>query len=297
MKTTLLFALALVAQSTLFAQQWVDTTYHPSGEIHRLYFQRMVGNGDSIPISALFVRGLKEGDTVEPFPLTDSIQTFDTAGQRIPAATFIQPRGGRNALIEETQGKFTVIASKPQWSEVAPTQQFYARIGDTVSSTVVLAIPAEDQAKPTPKRSDKQRNIKTAQPLLLEEGKAFSADFQLEVEAGNQYQTLRYQFPSGQEQSFTFTTRGYHLQEADFQELAQLNDQHTLHLSGQTTLYLYLDSAEKLLTIHREGKVLEKIPVGRQLDAIDLRHLAQGNYLLDIVNLRTGEHRYHGLHL
>ncbi len=297
MKITLLFALAFLVHCSLCAQQWVDTTYYPSGEIHRLYFQRMVGNGDSIPISALFLRGLKEGDTVEPFPLTDSIQSFSLDGQRINSGTFIQPMGGRRAIIEGDSGTFTVTTRRLDAAEAIPVNQFYARIGDTVRSKLVLSIPAEDQGKPEPKRIDRQRHLAITEQKAVEDGRSLSVDFQAEVAAGDQLQSLRWQFPSGQERSFTFSTRGYHLNEADFRELGQLNDQHTLQLSGQRTLYLYLDSAEKLLTIYREGKALEKIPVGRQLDAIDLRHLAKGKYLLDIVDLGSGEHRYHALQL
>jgi hypothetical protein len=61
------------------------------------------------------------------------------------------------------------------------------------------------------------------------------------------------------------------------------------------TLYLRLRSTEKLMTIYRDGKVYNKVAVGRQLDELSLIGLAPGAYLLEVTDLGTGEKRYHGL--
>lgn len=93
-----------------------------------------------------------------------------------------------------------------------------------------------------------------------------------------------------------FSLNGYDINEEDFVPTRQ-SDQLPVWVvpEGREVLYLRLRSTEKLMTVYRNDRVYNKVAVGRQLDELTLVGLAPGEYLLEVIDLRTGGKRYHGL--
>lgn len=91
-----------------------------------------------------------------------------------------------------------------------------------------------------------------------------------------------------------FSLNGHDLSEADFvTEGAAIPTWQVP--AGREVLYLRLRSTEKLMTVYADGKVHNKVAVGRQLDELSLVGLAAGDYLLEVVDLGSGQKRYHRL--
>jgi hypothetical protein len=64
---------------------------------------------------------------------------------------------------------------------------------------------------------------------------------------------------------------------------------------GREVLYLRLESTEKLMTIYRGDRPYKKVAVGRQLDEVSLLALPRGDFMLEVIDLVTGQKRYHAI--
>jgi hypothetical protein len=108
---------------------------------------------------------------------------------------------------------------------------------------------------------------------------------------------LQFTDEKDQNLSIPITIRGYHLCEADFVPKEAITDAQVWQGQKEQVLLLRLESTEKLLAIYLDGALVQRIPVGRQLDAIPLDSFTPGNYMLEIVDLASSKRRYYGMRL
>ncbi|MEL7163471.1 MAG: hypothetical protein AAFN92_22125, partial [Bacteroidota bacterium] len=78
-----------------------------------------------------------------------------------------------------------------------------------------------------------------------------------------------YQLTFGAQES-TVILRGFHLNESDFRSDREFPLADYWEAKGQAILYLRLRSTEKLLLVYREVELIGRLPVGRQIDEINV---------------------------
>ncbi|MEM6771072.1 MAG: hypothetical protein AAF597_10845, partial [Bacteroidota bacterium] len=236
---------------------------------------------------------------VSPWERLDSLQVLEIAtGKKITGM----------ALKEVLKkGKHKVMASRREnrerFEKLAPLSIYTAtnfvllegRIGEQMSHEIAVSNAATQTR--TLNRKDASTLLKTdTDSLNLPPTSERKVSVVTQLSAGAR--TLPLVFTQGDSirLEVRFSLVGHDLNEADFvasKDPAKLPV--WLVPEGRETLYLRLASTEKLMTVYREGKVYSKVAVGRQLDELSLVGLAQGTYLLEVIDLRSGEKRYHGL--
>ncbi|MEO0733865.1 MAG: hypothetical protein AAFZ52_13595 [Bacteroidota bacterium] len=135
----------------------------------------------------------------------------------------------------------------------------------------------------------------TDQPevIRLREGADGKIKVKARIPGGHTTHKLR--FPEGKEA--TVFLKGFHLNESDFRREWDFPLAAYWQAEGQPILYLRLRSTEKLMLVYRDEKLLGRLPVGRQIDEVPVGNWKEGDYLLEIRDLGTGERRYHGIRL
>lgn len=225
-----------------------------------------------------FMRGIRGASEKTAWDRLDSIAVFDEMGVRVPARDLLPPS---TSLPDDT----------PYFAE--HIVHLDGRIGELVATTLRVDNPREEGI--VLKRTDAEDALRTERKILTVPGHG-SAELAVEAELAEGSVTHAIVM-SDAEKTFLelrVVLNGYDLNEQDF--TTSRNDAPVWEVpAGRETLYLRLRSTEKLMTIYKDGRVYSKVAVGRQLDELNLSGLGVGEYQLEVIDLGTGQRRYHGL--
>lgn len=229
----------------------------------------------------------------------DSTVAYDTFGRRIPlfhplARALVKElgRGGREVpRLSEADKRRTPLG---QGLEIAwPRASYYGRLASQHTDTLRITnlLP-------------RGRTVRLVAPLLLSLPDTVAmpprvgtspVPFVLRFEELEQSLSLTIQLPNDTAFHHRLTLYGYDIgtkQLTDRSSSAQ-----TVHLRSRNTLYLHLPDAEKLLLIYRGHRLIDRLPIGRQRDVVDLSQYRRGRYLLEFVDLAAQRSRYARLRL
>jgi len=259
----------------------MDTTYHENESIKEIRFGTKVWAEEAFSRSAMFMRGLRPGDR---YLQLDSSKTYTVSGEYLrteyfPRSVSATQRGrpplnrpGAEGFIVELTGRIGMQVERPLINVLTDKElDLIDRRVDENSEITLRVIPHEQPS--------------TRQQLLA---KAL-------IPGGYSTHKVRFSRPNLSPLEIPVVLRGYHLNEADFVPKDQLTGNQVWDSSEESTLYLRLRSTEKLMKVYREGELVGTMPIGRQIDELDLTKLPSGQYLLEIRDLSTDARRYYGV--
>ncbi len=247
-----------------------------------------------------FMRGIKpEAKLASPWERLDSVVIVDTkTGRRLSDVKWDEV----NVQTRETPVRSpsapivsAAIVPAPLLYMASELILLEGRIGER--RPYELTVYNDAAATQVLHRLDTAKMIKTRQKVLSinpkEEGKLL---VEVVLPAGGVTHALIMGQGDALRLEARFSLNGYDLCEEDF---VGTTNQAALPIwkvpAGRETLYLRLRSTEKLMTVYAQGDIYNKVAVGRQLDELSLVGLAAGYYLLEVIDLATGQKRYHGL--
>ena len=259
----------------------IDTVEGPQpGYVTYRFITDMPGDAP-LPKAEMFMRGLTAADAASGWDRLDSIVILDPDGQRVALEKPVAPRSEKQLPpVPFAEEDFITIDG---------------RAGQLFHQQLTFRNPTDRSLRMD--RKDATRRINTMRPLLElpTHGKAVIV-VNGRLQPGAETGELLYANADSLTVRVRFSFRGHDLYEGDFVSSREEALLAPLKLpAGRETLYLRLESTEKLMTIFRDGSPYSKVAVGRQLDEVSVVGLAPGVYLLEITDLGTGEKRYHGL--
>ncbi|WP_157975867.1 hypothetical protein [Lewinella sp. IMCC34191] len=273
----LVFPLLLTAQADL-----LDTTYHDNHEVASISFYTLKLSEDLTKAEA-FQRGLvhlKPGDTIY---IRDSIHYWDAAGNRLADGAISRPplfpsRGTR---------------SPDPHRVFIPATYYSGYVGSELYDTLQIGRVPEIGPGERVRIYTASSVIALDTQIVLKHAVESGVPFTIIPDTGSHRVTVTIEnLKSGERTSFPVTVEGYDLERADFTSRHPDIPVRTLKLKERSKLLLQLEGAEKLLTVSREGQVVERFSVGRGRDEIPLRSWSAGNYLLQLRDLGTNENLY-----
>ena len=282
----------------------IDTVRGPMAGTTAIYYVTEMPANMPMPKAERFMRGLTAGEEItEPWERLDSIVIIDTAtGRRLSGGSLTKILGS-SSNNDRVRSKDRAETARSGNATVPPTLVYAAtnlvvlegRIGERLMHPVEIrngsAVPRQLV------RVDESDQLATAATVFAVPAKG---SLQLEVSTKLPEGAVTHPLLLTQGDSIRlevrFSLNGHDINEADFVASPDATAVPWWVVpKDRETLYLRLRSTEKLMTVYRDGKVYNKVAVGRQLDELSLIGLAPGAYLLEVVDLGTGEKRYHGL--
>lgn len=284
-----LLLLALSCAGVLAAQTKTDTIWNRNGTLNQLrYFS--VRSVETLTRAEQFQRGIAPGQAATILQL-DSIRIFDEAGG---SKVLKEPGqlGGPSALpaARGYRNEVAAAAKKREQANASSTATDYVegRAGMLVRRPIPQ--PADGKSVKDIKRLDDSPEIELIENVEGGNGEIIA---KVRIPAGTTRRKLRLDFGNNRSWEKLYTIRGYHLNETDFKRRNELTDEQTWRAEGRDYLYLRLRSTEKLMHIYLGEEQFKPLPVGRQLDEVYVGGLKVGKYLLEIIDLGSGEKRYY----
>lgn len=291
----LLLLLVITITSVLSAQTKTDTTYNRRGELNQIRFSSTL-DVTEMNKAERFQRGLMLNASETVWEL-DSIRLFDRKGRsellKGSKMNELMAPSNERGLVKRSYGDPLKVAAKKRdrINETSTATDYVeGRAGMRVRRSIPQ--PAKGKSVKDIKRLDESPEIELIDNLEGENGEIIA---KVRIPAGSTQRKLALDFGEGEKWEKLYSIRGYHLNETDFKSKDQLTDEQTWRADGRKNLYLRLRSTEKLLYISQGETRYKPVPVGRQLDEIYLKGLATGKYLLEIIDLGSGEKRFHWL--
>ncbi|MEM9260565.1 MAG: hypothetical protein AAGA62_13020, partial [Bacteroidota bacterium] len=255
------------------------------------------------PKSDMFMRGFRAGEKVL---VLDSIQEFSPEGRYRNTKNYAKDRH-KAKFFYDSRGYPTAISAPPPAKKAAKTfgvlspktiPELEGRIGMLVERPFIFRKTDKEAEALLERRTDKNgavelRLIKPSD----DKTKAGRISARARLEGGHQSYLIRFSGADGKEIRQSLVARGFHLNESDFQPKEKLTEEDYWDGRKEDTLYLRLRSTEKLMMVYKKGVLIGRLPVGRQIDEVNLKVLDPGDYLLEIRDLGTNERRYHGIKL
>jgi len=155
--------------------------------------------------------------------------------------------------------------------------------------------PEDEIVKKPWKRLDSVVVFNQAGERQAQDERKYKAEVMLRP--GSNSRVLEWRDEAGEDElKLTFVHLSYDLMEGDFiADRGEATKNPWIVPEGRDVLYLRLESTEKLMTIYRDGRPFTKIAVGRQLDEVSLLALPRGDFMLEVIDLGTGQKRYHAI--
>lgn len=294
-----LLFLLLLCTSVRAQKNRIDTLEGPiEGTITYQYITEMPA-GTQMSKAERFMRGIRGSDPAPAWNQLDSIVIIDAdTGEKLAEEVL------ENILkVEGGRPKYRPSRKAETWSDPNPSTLYSAtnlvvlegRIGDAFDHQVTIS-NASDRERSL-NRTDKSTPLMTkANKLVVTPASETVLQVSGELPGGAKTYPLILEQGDSLRLEVRFSLNGHDINEKDFVDNPRLAGLPYWEVpQGREVLYLRLRSTEKLMTVYRNGKVYNKIAVGRQLDELSLIGLAPGEYLLEVIDLGTGKPRYHGL--
>jgi hypothetical protein len=263
-----------------------DTVFWERGTIQQVDHFSAVKSIDLSP-AEMFQRGIRPGDPITEVRMTDSIRFYDETGTYLEIRV-TSPKTGRYGLPKGQYRRSSVTPKKEELlKHTTEVDYLEARAGMLIKRRVWL--PAGKEFYEV-RRLDEYPGIEILQTPADTSG---SFTTKIRIPAGAATPKLRLDIGEKSDWEKSFSLHSYHLNETDFKLHDELTDEQTWRAGGRDRLYLRLRSTEKLMHIYRDGEQYKVLPVGRQLDEVRVGSLPAGKYLLEIIDLRSREKRYH----
>ncbi|MEM1215185.1 MAG: hypothetical protein AAGJ82_05850 [Bacteroidota bacterium] len=301
MRRLLLFYLALPLLLPCSAQVFSDTTYFEDGAtIKEVRFGVKTYAEDLYAKPELFMRGLKAGekvlrlDSIREFSAEGKYLTtkrFEEARARITYGPWSGPTSGKQGSPSDRAKSFGVLSPKT-------ISELEGRIGMLVERPFLFRKTDKEAEALLERRTDKNGAVELRLMKPSDDKtKVGRISARARLAGGYQSYVIRFAGLDGKEIRQSLVARGFHLNESDFRTKEKLTQDNYWDGRQEATLYLRLRSTEKLMSIYQEGVLVGRMPVGRQIDEVNLKVLDPGDYLLEIRDLATNERRYHGIRL
>ncbi len=285
----LLFGGALCAQAIQ-----TDTLHYPELGLVTVSNYRLVPV-EELSRAEQFQRGIVPGATDQLIRMVDSVEVRDTAGQIIPHVTFLalhqsqidSLNAARRQERKPAQERARYLSTNIYASQGRTI--YYGRVGEELRDT--LTVNNFDRAPVTTYLHVPLLGFGIADSVSLSGQASRALPFTYRFTAATERTTVRGSY-TGKDTAFVLplTFGGYHLDLSDFQD--RVPPQPAVHLRSRPTLRLYLPGPEKLLTVLRDGVVMDRIPVGRVIDSLDVSTWVPGDYTLRLSDLGTGAHTF-----
>ena len=262
----------------------IDTVDGPIEGYRQVRFVTVMPASVEMSKAEKFMRGLSARDDGQPWERLDSLIVLDPAGAIVD--TRLYP-------LDKQALKDTLRLKTPYFDQTVVILE--GKIGKSFVHQVKVTNPGPDAV--TLRRSDREAALVTArQSLTLPANGRDELNVRLDLPRGSVTRPLVLTNDGDYRLEVRFVLNGHDISEQDFvaTQREALADPWEVP-AGRETLYLRLRSTEKLMTIYKGGKVYNKVAVGHQLDELNLSGLGYGDYLLEVIDLRTGKKRYHGL--
>lgn len=282
--------LLLLFPVMIFSQQRIDTVKFERGELYALRYISEMPADSAMSKSEMFMRGIRETDQVikSAWDRLDSIVVFNQAGER--------QKQDKNFWNRNRKPNPSVAAPRPEVYLYQKNIYLTGRVGEVTEHDIEITNDADRQR--LLKRVDDNEEIQfSSEEFRLPGGQKTIFQAESQLPPGSKSTVLKWQENGGEDKlELTFVLLGYDLMEEDFLgDWDEALKDPWLVPAGREVLYLRLESTEKLMTIYREGRPFKKVAVGRKLDEVSLLALPRGDFMLEVVDLRTGEKRYHAI--
>lgn len=298
MRLLVICCLSLSISSLATAQVFSDTTYFKKDNaIKEIRYGAKAYAQELYSKSAMFMRGLKAGDKVLRL---DSIRQYAPTGAFLGTKDLTQERikESYDRWGQPASGSGTLNQKSKPLGLLSPKTiaELEGRIGMVVERPFLMRGTAKSAEALLERRIDDYEAIQL-RVMKVSEAASSTGTLSARARLTGGYQSYTISFAEGEKEDshYPIVLRGYHLNESDFLPKDQVTEKQFWDGSKEDVLYLRLRSTEKLMSIYREGVLLTRLPVGRQLDELNLKLLKPGNYLLEIRDLTTNERRYHGV--
>lgn len=282
--------LLLLFPIMLFAQQRIDTVQFEKGELYALRYISEMPADSAMSKSEMFMRGIRETDQMvkSAWERLDSVVVFNQAGER--------QKQDKNFWNRNRKPGPTASVPRPEVYLYKKNIYLTGRVGEVTDHDIEIRNDADRQR--SLRRVDDNEEIQFSSDafrLPAKQKTVFQAETRLPP--GSRSTMLKWEDKGGEDKlELTFVLLGYDLMEGDFvRDINEAQASPWVVPAGREVLYLRLESTEKLMTIYRGGRPYKKVAVGRQLDEVSLLALPKGDFMLEVIDLRTGEKRYHGI--